>query len=93
LTALENTLARVTERLEQGLNLLLRQSESAYANHALVKSLIEVLSETGVVDSDRLEAIWRAECSNLKEKVPAEVSASQPPKARRKTRRKASSGG
>src|SRR5205823_11788060 len=36
LTTLENTLARLTERLEQSLHVLLRQSETAYTNHALV---------------------------------------------------------
>src|SRR5438445_5200552 len=50
LTILENTLARLAERLEQGLSLLLRQSETTYTNHALVKSLIEILSECGLVD-------------------------------------------
>src|SRR5205809_636366 len=74
LTILENTLARLAERLEQGLKLLLRQSETAYTNHALVKSLIEVLSECGVVDSDRLESIWRSECAKLDEKA-SETSA------------------
>ncbi len=92
LTALENMLGRVTERLEQGLKLLLRQSESAYTNHALVKSLIEVLSETGVMDNNRLEAIWRAECDNLNEKAPAAHS-TPPPKRRPKARRKASNRG
>src|SRR5262252_2280866 len=67
LTLLENTLARLAERLEQGLKLLLRQSETAYANHALVKSLIEILSECGVVDNGRLESMWRTECDKLNE--------------------------
>jgi len=92
LTALENILARVTERLEQGLNLLLRQSESAYTNHALVKSLIEVLSETGALDNNRLEQVWRAECDNLKGKAP-QTLAKLPPKKRRKARRKTNDGG
>ncbi|HXT62219.1 MAG TPA: zinc ribbon domain-containing protein [Pyrinomonadaceae bacterium] len=65
LTILENTLARLAERLEQGLKLLLRQSETAYANHALVKSLIEILSDCGVVDNGDLESKWRAECDKL----------------------------
>ena len=64
LTILENTLARLAERLEQGLKLLLRQSETTYANHALVKSLIEILSECGLVDHERLETMWRAECAD-----------------------------
>src|SRR6184192_1758265 len=70
LTILESTLERLAERLEQGLKLLLRQSETAYTNHALVKSLIEILNECGVVDNDRLESMWRAECARLDEKSP-----------------------
>lgn len=66
LTLLENTLARLAERLEEGLKLLLRQSETAYINHALVKSLIQTLHESGIVDSERLESTWREECDKLK---------------------------
>jgi hypothetical protein len=73
LTILENTLARLAERLEEGLKLLLRQSETSYVNHALVKSLIETLHESGIVDSDRLETTWREECDKLRDK-PAECS-------------------
>src|SRR2546427_7015627 len=68
LTMLENTLARLAERLEQGLKLLLRQSETAYTNHALVKSLIEILNECGVVDNGRLESIWRGGRGKRKDK-------------------------
>src|SRR5947208_10135359 len=64
MTLLENTLARLAERLEQSLKLLLRQSETTYSNHALVKSLIEILSECGLVDHERLETMWRAECAD-----------------------------
>ena len=74
LTILENTLARLAERLEQGLKLLLRQSETAYTNHALVKSLIEILNECGVVDNQRLESMWRTECAKLNETPPESSS-------------------
>src|SRR6266498_5946966 len=70
LTILENTLARLAERLEEGLKLLLRHSETSYTNHALVKSLIEILNECGVVDNGRLESMWRAECRKLDESPP-----------------------
>jgi hypothetical protein len=93
LTIVENTMARLAERLEQGLKLLLRQSETAYTNHALVKSLIEVLSECGVVDNDRLESIWRAECAKLDEKSPEASPATTSPKKPRKVKRKASTSG
>src|SRR5216684_6115130 len=90
LTILENTMARLAERLEQGLKLMLRQSETAYTNHALVKSLIEGLSECGVVDNDRLESIWRAECAKLDEKSPEASPSTLSPKKTRKVKRKAS---
>jgi hypothetical protein len=92
LTLLETTLARLAERLEQGLKLLLRQSETAYANHALVKSLIEILNECGVVDNGRLESMWRAECDKLNE-ANDEATPRRQPKKPRKATRKASSGG
>src|SRR5467141_5176782 len=93
LTMLENTLARLAERLEQGLKLLLRQSETAYTNHALVKSLIEILNECGVVDNDRLELMWRAECAKLDEKSPKSSPSTVAPKKPRKAKRKANTGG
>ena len=86
MTMLENTLARLAERLEQGLKLLLRHSETAYSNHALVKSLIEILNDCGVVDNGKLESMWRAECQKLKD---TEKSDSRPPKKSRKLKRKA----
>src|SRR5215471_15909205 len=93
LTLLENTLARLAERLEQGLKLLLRQSETAYANHALVKSLIEILNECGVVDNGRLENMWRAECDKLNHSSSDDASqAGGRAKKPRKAARKASSG-
>lgn len=93
LTILENTMARLAERLEQGLTLLLRQSETAYTNHALVKSLVEILNECGVVDNDRLESQWRAECARLNEKPSESSPAKAAPKKTRKAKRKASAGG
>jgi len=93
LTMLENTLARLAERLEQGLKLLLRQSETAYTNHALVKSLVEILNECGVVDISRLESMWRAECNKLSEKPSESPSSSQPEKKARKATGKASRNG
>ena len=92
LTILENTLARLAERLEQSLKLLLRQSETAYANHALVKSLIEILNECGVVDNHHLESKWRAECDKLDEDDPEAERGKRPAKKARKVNRKAAGG-
>src|SRR5438876_5763177 len=90
LTMLENTLARLAERLEQGLKLLLRQSETAYTNRALVKSLVEILNECGVVNNDRLESMWRAECDKLHEKNHEQPSAKRTGKKSRRVTRKTS---
>ncbi len=65
LSILENTLGRLAERLEQALKLLLRQSETACVNHALVKSLIDVLAEAGTIRTEKLERLWREQCDKL----------------------------
>ena len=79
-------MARLAERLEQGLKLLLRQSETAYAHHALVKSLVEILNECGVVDHGHLETKWREECDKLheEEEKPAKPAAKKARKVNRK---------
>src|SRR5256714_15456106 len=85
MTMLENTLARLAERLEQGLKLLLRHSETAYSNHALVKSLIEILNDCGVVDNEKLESMWRGGRKKMKKKNRTDFPrAKKKPKLKRK---------
>lgn len=61
-SALENRLMRITDRLEQSLNLLLRQARNSYFDHALLESLIGLLSEAGAVDREKLEGLWHERC-------------------------------
>jgi tetratricopeptide (TPR) repeat protein len=61
-SALENRLTRITDRLEQSLNLLLRQARNSYFDHALLESLISLLSEAGAVDREKLEGLWHERC-------------------------------
>lgn len=61
-SALENRLMRITDRLEQSLNLLLRQARNSYFDHALLESLIAILAETGSLDREKLEALWHERC-------------------------------
>jgi tetratricopeptide (TPR) repeat protein len=61
-SALENRLSRMTEKLEQTLDLMLRQARSSYHDHALIDTLITVLSETGALDAPRLARLWRERC-------------------------------
>lgn len=61
-SALEYRLMRLTERLEQTLDLLLRQARNSYFDHGLIETLIGVLNEEGVIESEKLNAEWRERC-------------------------------
>src|SRR5258705_8296805 len=62
ISALENRISRLTERLERGLDLLLRQAQNSYFDRSLVKALIGLLTDDGIVQSDRLERLWGERC-------------------------------
>ena len=62
ISALENRLGRLTEKLERGLDLLLRQAQNAHFDRALVKALVSLLTDDGLVESDRLERLWLDRC-------------------------------
>jgi Flp pilus assembly protein TadD len=62
ISALENRLSRMTERLERGLDLLLQQAQNSYFDRALIKALVALLSEDGIVESARLERLWNDRC-------------------------------
>jgi tetratricopeptide (TPR) repeat protein len=62
ISALENRLGRLAEKLERGLDLLLRQAQNAHFDRALVKALVGLLSEDGTIENDRLERLWIDRC-------------------------------
>ena len=62
ISALENRLMRLSEKLERGLDLLLRQAQHSHFDRALVKALVGVLTEDGLVDGDKLERLWLNRC-------------------------------
>jgi tetratricopeptide (TPR) repeat protein len=62
ISALENRLGRLTERLERGLDLLLRQAQNSYFDRSLVKALIALLTEDKIVEGTRLEKLWNDRC-------------------------------
>jgi tetratricopeptide (TPR) repeat protein len=62
ISALENRLGRLTEKLERGLDLLLRQAQNAHFDRALVKSLVALLTEDGLVEGEKLERLWIDRC-------------------------------
>lgn len=62
ISALESRLGRLTEKLERGLDLLLRQAQNAHFDRALVKALVGLLTDDGVVEGEKLELLWVDRC-------------------------------
>ena len=62
ISALESRLGRLTEKLERGLDLLLRQAQNAHFDRALVKALVGLLTEDGTIEGDKLERLWMDRC-------------------------------
>src|SRR6267143_6414988 len=62
ISVLENRLGRLTDRLERSLDLLLRPAQNSYFDRVLLKSLIGLLSDDGVVESQKLERLWQQRC-------------------------------
>lgn len=62
ISSAENRIAKLTERLERSLDLLLRQAQNAYFDRSLMKALIDLLAEDGLVETPRLEKLWDERC-------------------------------
>jgi tetratricopeptide (TPR) repeat protein len=58
-TAIENNISRVIDKLEKMAELMLKQSRSAYFDHELLDTLITVLGESGAISRQRLAELWR----------------------------------
>ncbi|HEX6047295.1 MAG TPA: tetratricopeptide repeat protein [Pyrinomonadaceae bacterium] len=64
ISAAETRVARLAERLERSLDLLLRYAQNAYFDRSLVRALVNLLAEDGVVQTERLERLWSERCKN-----------------------------
>jgi tetratricopeptide (TPR) repeat protein len=62
ISAAENRVARLAERLERSLDLLLRYAQNAYFDRSLVKALVNLLAEDGMIETERLERLWSERC-------------------------------
>jgi Flp pilus assembly protein TadD len=62
ISGLENRQARLTEKLERALDLLLRQAQNSHFDRALVKALADLLTDDGIIENDRLERLWINRC-------------------------------
>jgi tetratricopeptide (TPR) repeat protein len=58
-TAIENHISRVIDKLEKMAELMLKQSRSAFFDHELLDTLITVLGESGAISRQRLAELWR----------------------------------
>lgn len=64
ISAAENRVARLAERLERSLDLLLRYAQNAYFDRSLLRALINLLADDGVVQTERLERLWTERCQH-----------------------------
>jgi tetratricopeptide (TPR) repeat protein len=62
ISAAENRVGRLAERLERSLDLLLRYAQNAYFDRSLMRALVGLLTEDGVVETERLERMWSERC-------------------------------
>jgi Flp pilus assembly protein TadD len=63
-TSIENNISRLIDKLEQMAELMLKGSRSAYFDHALLETLLNVLTESGVIDRRKLKAAWHERSGN-----------------------------
>ncbi len=62
ISAAENRVARLAERMERTLDLLLRYAQNAYFDRSLMRALVSLLTEDGVIETERLERMWSERC-------------------------------
>jgi tetratricopeptide (TPR) repeat protein len=62
ISAAETRVARLADRLEKSLDLLLRYAQNAYFDRSLIRALVNLLTEDGLVDTERLERMWTDRC-------------------------------
>ena len=84
ISLLENRLLRIVGKVEQTLDLLMRQTRISYLDHLLLESLIGVLDEAGTINEEKLKDLWRERCElegettaqeDQKEKLPESIIA------------------
>jgi tetratricopeptide (TPR) repeat protein len=62
ISALENRLGRLGERVERALDLLLQQAQNSHFDRALIKALVGLLTDEQIVEPRKLESLWIGRC-------------------------------
>lgn len=59
ISLLELRLSQISDKLGQSLDLMLRQSRTIHFDHILIETLIDALTDSGIVEGDKLNEAWR----------------------------------
>jgi hypothetical protein len=87
ISATENRITRLAERLERSLDLVLRQAQNSYVDRSLLKVLVDILAEEGLINKQRLEQLFSEQCEKDGREQSQEVKAKAPTNASRKLSR------
>lgn len=74
ISLLELRLMQVTDRLSQALDLMLRQARTVQSEHLLVETLLDALTASGIVESDRLSQIFQEKKRIEEKQISAQLS-------------------
>ncbi len=64
-SALENRLTRVSNQLEKCLEFVLLQTRNTHFDRELIGTLIGALSESALIDAEKIDAIWKDRCERI----------------------------
>ena len=78
ISATENRITRLAERLERSLDLVLRQAQNSYVDRSLLKVLVDILAEEGLINKQRLEQLFSEQCEKDGREQNQEVKAKEP---------------
>ena len=78
ISATENRITRLAERLERSLDLVLRQAQNSYVDRSLLKVLVDTLAEDGLINKERLEQRWSEECQKDQSRQSAKNERAEP---------------
>ena len=96
ISATENRITRLAERLERSLDLVLRQAQNSYFDRSLVKALVDVLADDGLINKERLEKLWNERCqkdeaaqseNSRQSKIPRKTASPSKKRSTKRTRR------
>lgn len=64
ISALESALQRANEHIDMLVDMLQQQGANAIYDHAMIEAVVDSLTEQKVIDSNRLETLWRTKMAN-----------------------------